>query len=64
MSFVTRAVNILENLAGKQLTNEQMANAAKNFINYRESDNLTNAEIAEQFVIQLRDGVRKLRIQR
>jgi len=53
MAAVDRAVAILEALADKSLTNPQMVGIVENFINYREVDDLTGEEKAQEFVDRL-----------
>lgn len=50
MAAVDQAKAVMENLANKTLTNTQMLNAAKNYINYRDSWNWTTEQIAQKFI--------------
>jgi hypothetical protein len=59
MTAVTDAVIVLEILAGKTLTNAQMANIAESFIGYRVEQGLTNEQIAQTFLNKTKRIIRQ-----
>ena len=50
MTAITQAIAVMEGLAGKTLSSTIMLASAKNYINYRDSQSLTNEQIAQKFI--------------
>ena len=63
MSSITRTRTIIENIADKTFTNEEILNIVEDYIEYNPAWNYTNTEKADKFISLMRKDA-KLRIRR
>ena len=58
MAYIDQAIAVLDNISERTLTNAQVADIAKSYIVYDETEALTNEQIATRFILTLRSDMK------